>query len=1125
MKRVMPVVRNSCHLRVLCLVSLVAACVMALLAGCDDSEREPRSRAYFATHRDQLIGGPRALGEPGDVVMENDLVRIVVQAPGYSRGFGVYGGSIIDAALVDANDVGNQQTGRGQDAFGEFFPAFFLQAMAVDQVTVESDGTDGGPAVVVASGSAGDFLELVGVLNRAAIGSHTDYLDGDSQQNVRYEQRYELHPGEQWVKVSFSLTNTGERELAFPGADARTLLGLLGLDLEGFTVPIGDVALYGALANVFLPGEGFDVRFGLERSYDRGIEWPAFPGIVVDWVASRGDGVSYGLLAEESDENYVWSKRELFEAPDVPVTRGSMLVPFIASGFLGVFHGQAPAVLLPGETFTVRRYFIIGDGDVGSIVDQVLRIRSAPQGTFSGQVIDELSGQPVTGLSVLVSQVFDGLDPRPFAQYTTRGLGSFQGQLPPGRYQVQVVGNGRPNDTPTPFEITGAGQTRLVLDAPASGSLSVRVHEASNGAALPAKVTAVGFIPADRAGQDPATFLYDLRLGEPFLTTDMVPDDPAQPDTLRYIEAVGFTDSEGIARLTLRPGRYEIWSSRGPEYDVYREFVVVAPGQNRSLTHTISRVVDTEGWIAGDMHMHTVNSIDSALPLNTRVRSAAAEGLEWVVATDHNFVTNYEQALRETGLVDWMLTTVGLELTTLESGHFNAYPLEYQLDEVARGAFEWARRTPDELFADVRSRGAAGYEPVVQVNHPRDQIIGYFDQYRRDAFTMDYLPLGFLDTFLSPSGRAFVDEEGNSQFSFDFDAMEILNGKLFWEIHHHRIPLETPDELIPARSEPGAILVDDEQQPEFPGAVDDWFNLLNLGYRPTGLGTSDSHGLDEEAGYFRSMIRVTIDQTRGFSLDELLASIRNAQVLATNGPMVDFTAAGALPGSTAVSTDGTVNVQLRVQAPPWLGLDRLVVFRNAAVVHVEEIDPARDLSANPLLLSLTLSLPITQEDAPAPRERFGDAWFVAEVSGTQSLFPIVRPLELPPLLLTDAVGSLAGPLGLDTDSDSALAPPPAFPITPIAITNPVFVVASNDGTPQDFRPPGNPPARERTSAEFDPGFRYGFSAGNVPALPMGKTLARWTGQQARLRSAPWSVFSGSTHNVRDIRLYLTPCPE
>jgi hypothetical protein len=1104
-------------------------CLLAFLGcflvSCESSDREPRSRAYVATHRDQLVGGPRALGELGDVVMENDLVRIVVQAPGYSRGFGVYGGSIIDAALVDANDVGNQQTGRGQDAFGEFFPAFFLQAMAVDQVTVVSDGTDGGPAVVVASGSAGDFLELVGVLNRAAIGSHTDYLDGDSEQNVRYEQRYELHPGEQWVRVSFSLTNTGERDLAFPGTDAQTLLGLLGLDLEGFTVPIGDVALYGALANVFLPGEGFDVRFGLERSYDRGIEWPAFPGIVVDWVASRGNGVSYGLLAEESDDNYVWSKRELFEAPDVPVNRGSMLVPFIASGFLGVFHGQAPAVLPAGESFSVRRYFIVGDGDVGSIVDQVLRIRDVPRGSISGQVIDDLSGQPVTDISVLISQIVEGFDPRPYAQYTTRALGSFGGDLPPGRYQAAVVGNGRPADEPVAFEIVAAERTHLLLGAPASGGLSVRVLESASGAPLPAKVTAVGFVPTERAGQDPATFLYNLRLGEPFLTSDMVPDDPEQPETLRYIESVAFTDTEGIARLTLRPGRYEIWSSRGPEYDAFRESVVVTPGQNLSLTHTISRVVDTTGWIAGDTHMHTVNSIDSALPMNTRVRSAAAEGLEWIVATDHNFVTNYEQALRETGLVDWLLTTVGLELTTLESGHFNAYPLEYRLDEVARGAFEWARRTPDDLFADVRSRGADGYEPIVQVNHPRDQIIGYFDQYRRDAFTMDYLPLGFLDTFLSPSGPAFVDEEGNSQFSFDFDALEILNGKLYWEIHHHRIPLETPEELLPPRSEPGGILIDDEQQPEFPGAVDDWFNLLNLGYRPTGLGTSDSHGLDEEVGYFRSMIRVADDRTRGFSLDELLGSIRSAQVLSTNGPMVDFTVEGAFPGQTVVTEDGTVEVSIRVQAPPWMGLERLVVFSNAAIAHVEEIDPARNLAADPLVLNLTLSLPVLTEEATSVRERFGDAWFVVEVSGTQSLFPIVRPLELPPLLLTDAVGSLAGPLGLDTDSDSALAPPPAFPITPIAVTNPVFVVASDGGAPPEFRPPGGPPPRDRISAEYDPGFRYGFSADNPPTLPMGKTLARWTGQTARLQASPWSVFSGSVSNPRDIRLYLTPCPE
>ena len=127
------------------------------LLGCTATEdRSPRALARVATHRDHLIGGPRALGEPGDFLLENDRIRILIQAPGDSRGFGVYGGSILDAVQVGPDAPGDQMRGPGNDAFGELFPAFFLQAMAVDEVVILDDGRDGGPARIAARGSAGD---------------------------------------------------------------------------------------------------------------------------------------------------------------------------------------------------------------------------------------------------------------------------------------------------------------------------------------------------------------------------------------------------------------------------------------------------------------------------------------------------------------------------------------------------------------------------------------------------------------------------------------------------------------------------------------------------------------------------------------------------------------------------------------------------------------------------------------------------------------------------------------------------------------------------------------------------------------------------------------------------------
>jgi len=132
--------------RRLLLLALVAATLAPLAGGCsaEKTEDTPLAIAREVTQRSELVGGPRALGDLGDVLMQNDRIRVVIQAPGFSRGFGVYGGSVIDADLRRPSEPGNSLDAEGFDAMGEVFPAFFLQAVAVDEVEILDDGSDGG---------------------------------------------------------------------------------------------------------------------------------------------------------------------------------------------------------------------------------------------------------------------------------------------------------------------------------------------------------------------------------------------------------------------------------------------------------------------------------------------------------------------------------------------------------------------------------------------------------------------------------------------------------------------------------------------------------------------------------------------------------------------------------------------------------------------------------------------------------------------------------------------------------------------------------------------------------------------------------------------------------------------
>ncbi|MCS6901697.1 MAG: hypothetical protein NZX77_18250, partial [Polyangiaceae bacterium] len=463
-------------------------CVLALVLGslflsCEPT-REPLASARLITNRSELVGGDRALGDVGDFLLENDKVRIVIQREGYSRGFGVFGGSLIDADLRRPDENGTSGRGSGRDAFGELFPAFFTQACEVDTVQILDNGENGGPARIEASGYAGDFLELLSALNRAAIGSNGDKSPltlnkPKGEPSIRYATTYELSPGASHVVIRFKVTNiTSDQTLEFPSPLANLLLGFLGIQgVDKFTLPVGDVALFGATSKVFLPGAGFDLRFSLEEAYKKKIDFPAFPGLVTEWVAAKADDVSYGLLAEASEDNFVFVKRDAYEDGTSPITPSSMLIPFVASSFIGVFYQNAPPRLEPGQSFEVKKYFVLGSGDVGSVLDEIQRIQGTATGKVTGRVLDQLTLQPTDKVDVLVYQRTEKQGRRIFSQYQPR-QGFFLGNLPPGPYSARVVGEGIPASDFTDFDIVAGQSTTIQLQASTAARETVRGRRA-----------------------------------------------------------------------------------------------------------------------------------------------------------------------------------------------------------------------------------------------------------------------------------------------------------------------------------------------------------------------------------------------------------------------------------------------------------------------------------------------------------------------------------------------------------------------------------------------------------------------------------------------------------------------
>lgn len=1080
-------------------IAALAGLLAAPLVGC--GEATPQSQARQIDTRTELIGGPSALGEVGDFLLENDHIRVVVQGPGFSRGFGVYGGGLIDMDLQRATAPGDTDGGNGRDQFGELFPIAFLQALEPDTVEVFADGSDGGTAIVRVAGSGADFISLTKALNQLVLNSHElpdfifdafvpENLEGDPQ--IGYEIFYELPPDAHHLRIRVRLTNLTDRTLLIPAELATPVLPGLGVTRDTFDAPLGFVLLFGAGNDVFTPGLGYDIRHTLDEVVETVVDaqaaaetearaaavaegkdpntaiipdvmpFPALPGLLTNGLFTSSDtGVSYGFFslpepdADGIAANFVNNRvdgegNNPYETvlgdflPPGGLGDDTMLVPFLASSFTGVFYGQTPREFAAGESFEYSAYMAVGNGDVGSVMDTVyaLRAEREPGATLVellGQVEEETSGALLEDVSVVIYEEIDG-HPRPVNQFTTDAFGRFRGTMPAGAYTARVERDPVVS-AHIPFTLGDGDGARFVrLAAPAPGYVTVRVRD-TLGRALPAKITVVGTVEPDAGYRND---LFDLAVGQGWRTQDVVPDDPADPKTRRYIERVEYTDAAGKVRVPVPPGvGLEVYISRGIEYSLSRAEVNVAPGEAVSLVAQLERVIDTTGWISADFHLHAAPSLDSGLDLPARVRSVVGEGVEILTATDHNFITDYGPTLLEEGLEDWATSMVGLELTTLESGHFNGFPLVRDVGRITKGAFEWSQRPPDDLFGELRRLGRHGPErTIVQVNHPRDTILGYFQQYGIDALNGG-IPENLCSNVnpfecIQPNGDAFREADGMSTFSYDFDAIEVLNGSVVDQLYHLRVPedvdrLEIPAEIKAALPSPGTIICDDGQV-AFPGVLDDWFNMLNLGHRYIGTGTSDSHDADDHTGYARTYVAVEDDRPVSLSDRAIVDAFATGNVLMTNGPFVEFTVGGhtmskLVGDELRVDADaaGGVEVVIDVQAAEWIDVDRGRIWVNGLVAETFPIELVDRRYRHETTIELT-----------------DDSWVVVEVTGDGSMFPIVRPADTPPLQLSDAFGTIAEATGLGGGADfGELAIDRVGVFTPVAITNPVYVIVGD----------------------------------------------------------------------------------
>ncbi len=389
-------------------------------------------------------------------------------------------------------------------------------------------------------------------------------------------------------------------------------------------------------------------------------------------------------------------------------------------------------------------------------------------------------------------------------------------------------------------------------------------------------------------------------------------------------------------------GTYRLVAHRGIEYEVSEATVDLSPNRGEvTVVLPLAHTVDTTGYLAADMHVHSApGSGDSRINGRDRLKSMVVNGVEVVVASDHDFITDLGDAARALwpagGDPAPLVTIVGTEASFAEStqvlnrpwrsGHFNAFPLLASSGKPRAGA-------PDPFTLPVRSkdyfallRGLPGPSPIVQMNHTRlSGGLGYFSQNLCGPWT---------------------DRQRLPNCSVEVDSMEVLGGYMVCGT------------LI------GQLLAD-------------WYALLNFGVVVTAVGNSDTHGtVNLLGGYPRTYVRVNDDRPAAFSQDEYMAALRGHRAIATSGPFLTLRVNDAQEGAVLAETTGRVRVSIRMQAVSWVIVDEVRLLVNGAVVQtwlvpkVGTATPLLDVVDEPVLVG-------------------ADAFITAEASGAKPLPPFL----------------------------------------------------------------------------------------------------------------------------------------
>ncbi len=874
------------------------------------------------SNKKSILGwGEAAQGMVGDYYIDNGIIRVIVQKPNRDIGPCPYGGTPVDMFYIDNSSIS------GFDEFGEVIPLIDA-ALTVDFETVEfNEGEDDqGPyGEIVATGydTIWDFVNIATVLPGM---SDLIHYDTNADLPIKVTAHYRLRKNREYLDVIYTIQNLSDSNL---------------------DMSVGIVADTGGSMEVFSPTRGFkqmsvnDLMAGLDA---------------VEWFAHLGRGIGYSFVPFNFKEN---------NSLTTPISEAAITVAGVSVAVIGykktldALTNKSDFVLPANGQKEYGFRIYAGKKDIASLYSKILNDRDIDGVRVEGSVVDP-DGNPVSGTRIalvtsenVVKTVFE-----------SDSDGKFSGLVDPGTYTM-ICDHLERGQQQKELEVK-KGMSSVKCELPSSGRVMLSVTQ-KDGTPTPCNITVYG---ADDRNRD--TRLRDVAKGKGHFPEGVV-------TVVHMLEC----DSGVSGAINLAAGRYRVVVSRGPEFTIVDKVVDLNEGDSLTISGTLERVVDTSGYIASDLHVHSINSPDSPTTLEQRIASFVANGMEVIVSTDHDYVTDYAPVIKELNVSPYITSVIGEEITTWDYGHFNAYPLIIDPNSPSHGAVDWAGGrgpglTPQEIWNKAREKGAE----IIQVNHPRHPSGGAaFQQYfNRVGFTVDP-DNDFIGS--DPDRMPFTPQElrmpeGAEMLSFDFDTFEIYNGFHVKDANKDGI-LEDENVDLNLRA---------------------WFDMLSFGIIKTAVAVTDTHSpFLDFPGFPRTYVGVDNDDPQTIEESDFISGLKDRRdAIMTNTPFIRVTDPDGnnLIGKTITVDPSSVVMHVDIQSPAWAGVDTLEVFINKIYKIPEEQE---DKFMNPqIVISLDDTMGGLENDklwhyvidVDLSEYVQQDSWVVFRVSGMNySIFPVV----------------------------------------------------------------------------------------------------------------------------------------